>query len=135
MGILDRYLPAILRVTGAVTMLSGLQFLAPTLMLRAQGLDVSDDAGLFFARHWALVVCCLGGLLYYSARQAELRRPVIFVATLEKLALVLMVVMNGSNPALAGMRPAAIFDALCVLLFSALMWRWLQQRPDEQKAS
>ena len=39
MGFLERRLPTILRIAGAVTMLGGLQFLAPTPMLQALGLD------------------------------------------------------------------------------------------------
>ncbi|MFM0658419.1 hypothetical protein [Paraburkholderia sediminicola] len=123
MPTIDRYLPLTLRIIGGATMLSAVQFIAPTTMLNALGMSVCNDTGLFFARHWALVICCMGGLMFYSASRPELRLPVMFVVTLEKLALVLMVVMNASNPALAGMHPAAIFDGLSVLVLSALMLR------------
>jgi len=123
MSTTDRYLPLILRIVGGATMLSVLQFIAPATALKLLGISVNGDTAWFFARHWGLLVCCLGGLMFYSASRPELRRPVMFAVTLEKLALVLMVVTSLSNPALAGMRPAAIFDGLSVLLLSALLLR------------
>lgn len=119
----QRYLATILRVTGAITMLGGLQFFAPLEVLKLSGMALTDETGLFFARHWGMLVLCLGGLLFYSAGHRALRLPVMLVVTLEKLALVLMVIGNGANPALAGLRPAALFDGACVLLFSFLLWR------------
>ena len=123
---LQSYSATILRITGAITMLGGLQFIAPEMVLKLSNMAVADETGLFFARHWGLLAFCLGGLLFYSAKHSAFRFPVLLVVTLEKLALVLMVINSGSSPALIGMRPAAIFDGLCVLLFLLLLWQGRQ---------
>jgi hypothetical protein len=113
---------AILLVTGLITMLPGLQFLAPELMLQQQGLSVSGDGGMFFARHWGLVVCCIGALLVYSAGRPEARRPIVTAGMVQKLGLVILVTMNWSNPALQGLQPAAVFDAVCVVLYALYLF-------------
>jgi len=113
---------AILLVTGLITMLPGLQFLAPELMLQQQGLSVTDGAGVFFARHWGLVVFCIGALLVYSAGRPEARRPIVTAGMVQKLGLVILVTMNWSNPALQGLQPAAVFDAVCVVLYALYLF-------------
>lgn len=120
---INRLLPTTLWIVGGVTMLCALQFIAPAMVLSTLGMHVCSDAGLFFARHWGIVVFCLGGLMCYSASHLALRLPVMLAVVIEKLALVLMVATNLSNPALKGMHSAAIFDALCVVLLSILLPR------------
>ncbi len=117
----EKTIKAILYVTGIVTMMPGLQFLAPTLFLQSSGMQVGDVTGLFFARHWGLIVFCLGALLVYVARRPALRRPVMFAAAVEKLGLVVMVVMGWSEPALKGLHVAAIFDTCCIILYMAYL--------------
>jgi hypothetical protein len=119
---IHRHMKAILLVTGLITMLPGLQFLAPALMLQQQGLSVSDDAGMLFARHWGLVVFCIGALLVYSAGRHEARRPIVTAGMVQKLGLVILVAMNWSNPAVQGLQPAAIFDAVCVVLYALYLF-------------
>ena len=123
----DRNLPLLLRLTGTATLGAAALFLAPTLALNMIGMAVGDDTGLFFVRHWGLLVGCIGGLMVYSAGQPALRMPVLFVATLEKLALVLMVLMARGQPALDGLQPAAVLDAACVLLYVPVLWRHLRR--------
>ncbi|HJV03584.1 MAG TPA: hypothetical protein VJ752_23815 [Burkholderiaceae bacterium] len=119
----ERNLPLLLRITGVATMGGAVLFLAPTLALNLIGMAVGDDTGRFFVRHWGMLVGCIGALMVYSAGRPALQMPVLCVATAEKLALVLMVVLGAGQPALAGLRPAAAFDLLCVLLYSAVLWR------------
>jgi len=120
---LDLHFTRVLVITGIATMLPVLQYAAPTLFLAAGKMHVDDNAGLFFARHWGLLVFCLGALLVYAARHPELRRPVVFAAAVEKLGLVLTLAMSWSDPALAGLHGAALFDGLCVLLYGAFLWQ------------
>lgn len=120
---LNRHIGRILLITGIITMLPGLQFLAPTLMLQAQGMQ-TDTTGIFFARHWGLVVLCVGALLVYASRHIVARRAIVFAAAAEKLGLVVMVALAWNDPLLAGMHVAAIFDAGCVAIYSA----WLLQK-------
>ncbi len=91
-------------------------------MLQQQGLSVSDDAGMLFARHWGLVVFCIGALLVYSAGRHEARRPIVTAGMVQKLGLVILVAMNWSNPAVQGLQPAAIFDAVCVVLYALYLF-------------
>lgn len=109
--------------TGIATMLPGLQFVLPTLVLRAMNIDVGDPAGMFYARHWALMAFCIGALLVYAARHPQARPPILLAAVAEKFGLVLLVALAWNEPALAGLRGAAIFDGLCVLLYLPILWR------------
>lgn len=119
----DKTIKLILYVTGTVTMMPALQFLAPTLFLQASGMQAGDATGLFFVRHWGLLVFCLGALLVYAARRADIRRPVMFAAAVEKFGLVVMVLTSWGDPALKGLHLAAGFDAACVILYMAYLLR------------
>lgn len=119
----EKTIRRVLTVTGIATLLPGLQFLAPTLFLQASGMQVGDPTGLFFARHWGLVVFCIGTLLVYAARRPDLRGPILFAATIEKLGLVIMVMMAWNEPTLKGMHVPAIFDFICVVLYLSYLLR------------
>lgn len=116
-----KHIKIILIVTGLITMLPALQFLAPDPMLQLQGLSVSDEAGRLFARHWGLVVFCVGALLVYAAKDPLARRPIIAAGLLQKLGLVTLLVMDWNNPALQGLHPVAVFDAVCVALYAVYL--------------
>ncbi len=113
----------VLVITGAVTMLAGFQFVAPTLFLKGAGLAVEDPTGLFFARHWGLLCFCIGALLVYAARHAGLRWPIVMAACAEKIGIVFMLVMNWSEPALDGLHPVAFLDGVCILLYLGFLLR------------
>ena len=58
----------ILLITGLVTMLPLLQFLFPAAFLKLLNkIEIKDEAGLFFARHWGMMAFIVGGLLVYAA--------------------------------------------------------------------
>jgi hypothetical protein len=109
--------------TGVVTMLPALQFLLPVQMLQMQGLDVTDPAGMFYARHWALMAVCFGALLVHASRSALGRGAVILAAATEKLGLALLVALAWQDPALNGLHGAAVFDGLCAALYLTWLWR------------
>jgi hypothetical protein len=125
----EKTVRVLLVVTGAFTMLAGLQFLAPTLFLKAAGLEVGDPTGFFFARHWGLLCFCIGALLVYAASHAEVRRPIVMAACAEKLGITVMLAMNWSETALNGLHPAALVDGVCVVFYLVYLLRVPTRRP------
>ena len=119
---IEKHIKLILLVTGLVTMLPVVQFFAPELMLQQQSLTVSDDAGRLFAQHWGLVVFCIGALLVYAATHPEARQSIVSAGLIQKLGLVVLLLMNWSNPALQGLHLVAVFDALCVVLYAIYLF-------------
>jgi len=119
---IEARLPFLLRATGVASCGAALIFLAPQPVLELLGMPVSGS-GLFFARHWGLVIACIGCLLVYAARQPAFQCPILLVAAVEKLALALMVADLASPGLWQGI---AAFDGLCVLLFSTILWRKMQ---------
>jgi hypothetical protein len=113
----EKIIRKILYVSGTVTMLAGLQFIAPTLFLQASGMQVGDVTGLFFARHWGLMAFVVGALIIYAVKQTQARRAILLAAAVEKLGLVVMLAINWSEPALQGLHTAAFFDGACVVLY------------------
>ena len=113
----EKTIRIILYVSGIGTMLAGLQFVAPALFLQASGMQVGDVTGLFFARHWGLMAFVVGALIIYAVRHAQARSAILLAAGLEKLGLVVMLMLNWSEPALQGLHVAAFFDGACVVLY------------------
>ena len=110
----------VLWVTGAVTTVGPLlQFIAPRQALkRLYQIELSDDAGLLFARHWGLVAAVIGASLLYAAGHEAVRPVVVAAALVEKAGLVGLIALEGGQPFAKGLRGAAAFDAVCVLLYS-----------------
>ena len=80
----------ILLITGLATAGALVLFLAPVTMMKMLfGQAPSDALSLLIARHWGLLVCLVGALLIYAAYHAEIRVPVLIVASAEKAAFVL----------------------------------------------
>ena len=108
----------ILFVTGLVTMLPLLQFLFPVAFLKLLNkIDLRDEAGLFFARHWGMMAFVVGGLLVYAAGHPEVRLPVIVAALIEKAALVLLIALNWSKPFGKGFAVTLLFDGACCVIY------------------
>ncbi|MBP7916892.1 MAG: hypothetical protein KAZ45_00345 [Arenimonas sp.] len=118
---IEKNIKIILLATGLITMVPVLQFFAPDWMLQQQALTVTDDAGRLFARHWGLVVFCIGALLVYAATNTPARRAIVLAGLIQKLGLVSLVVMHWSNPALQGLHAVAVFDAICVVLYAVYL--------------
>jgi len=119
----EKLIRPILYVSGIVTLLGGLQFFAPSAVLRLSGVAVTETTGLFYAQHWALLVLVIGAMLLYAVRHVELRRPILLAVGAEKLGLVGMLLMQWSEPALQGLHPAAAFDATCLVLYAIYLLR------------
>ena len=82
------HIDIILIVTGALTALALLQFIAPVPMLRMiYGDAPTDEVSLALARHWGLLIFLIGVLLIYAAFHPAVRNPATLLAALEKIAL------------------------------------------------
>jgi hypothetical protein len=82
------HIELILIVTGALTAIALLQFIAPTPVLRLiYGEAPADEVSLAVARHWGVLVFLVGALLIYAAFHPSIRGPVMAVAAIEKAAL------------------------------------------------
>jgi hypothetical protein len=122
--LLDHF-TAVLWVTGAVTVLPVLQFLAPRRVLAlVYRIEILDEAGVFFARHWGLLAASIGGLLMFAAAHPEVRPAVVTAALVEKAGIVIAFVLARRQPFARGLRLAAGFDTACVLLYAT----WLVTR-------
>ena len=111
------HIDLILIVTGAVTAIALLQFIAPAPVLRTIfGKAPADQVGLAVARHWGLLTFLVGVLLVYAAFHPSVRAPVMVVAVIEKAALGLGVFGTSlrSHPAAAA---AAAGDSLIALIY------------------
>jgi len=78
----------ILIVTGALTAIALLQFIAPKQVLRMIFDEApTDEVGLAVARHWGLLTFLVGALLIYAAFYPSIRGPTMIVAVIEKAVL------------------------------------------------
>src|SRR5262249_2079852 len=77
----------ILIVIGAVTAVALIQFIAPSQVLRMIFGETSSHAiSLALARHWGLLIFCVGMLLIYAAFHPSVRDPAMVFAATEKVA-------------------------------------------------
>ena len=80
---------AILIVTGALTATMLAQFVAPSWVVRhAFGEAPSGSVSMALARHWGLLLFCVGALLVYAAFHPPLRQPAVVLALVEKVGFV-----------------------------------------------
>ncbi|HEX3479214.1 MAG TPA: hypothetical protein VHT91_29520 [Kofleriaceae bacterium] len=117
---LVEHFTAVLWVTGAITATPIFQFAAPRPVLaRMYRIELTDEAGLFFARHWGLLAATIGGLLLFAAAHPELRPAVVTAALIEKAGLVIAFALVARRPFARGLRLAIAFDTACVVLYAA----------------
>ena len=82
------HIEPILIVTGTVTAFTLIQLIAPLRILRTIfGETPTDAISLGLARHWGLVIFCVGVLLIYAAFHPAVRDPAMVFAATEKVAL------------------------------------------------
>ena len=85
---ISAHIELILIVTGVLTAMALLQFVAPALVLRVVfGEAPTNDVGLAVARHWGLLIFLVGALLIYAAFHPSVRSPAMIVAVIEKAAV------------------------------------------------
>jgi hypothetical protein len=82
------HIELILIVTGAATATMLSQFFAPLPVLRLiYGEAPTDVVSVALARHWGLLIFCVGALLIYAAFYPPVRVPILVFAVIEKVAL------------------------------------------------
>jgi len=82
------HIEPILIITGAATAIALIQFVAPSQVLRMICGEAPTDAiSLGVARHWGLLIFCVGVLLIYAAFHPSVRDPAMVFAATEKVAL------------------------------------------------
>lgn len=119
---LGPYLHIILWITGGITALMIFQFLVPKWYLKnILNVEVTEEPGRFFTGHWGVMVFCLGVLLIWAGFDEALRKPVMLMAAIEKAVLVIWVIKDRKKPYTKKMIPAAIFDTLCVSIYSTFL--------------
>lgn len=107
----------ILIAVGAITASMLLQFFAPAAMLRrSYGQAPSDALSLMMARHWGLLVFCVGILLIVAAYQPAIRVPVIVVAMVGKLVLAGLILGSSLRQ-----WPAAVVIAVSDIVMAVLL--------------
>jgi hypothetical protein len=107
----------ILIVTGALTATMLVQFLAPSWTERhAFGEVPSGAANTVVARHWGLLLFCVGALLVYSAFEPTVRVPAVVLASVEKIGFVACVLCTPLRQRRIPLIMAA-GDAVMVLIF------------------
>jgi hypothetical protein len=80
---------AILMATGALSATMLAQFGAPSWMVRhTYGEAPSGPVSIALARHWGLLLCCVGTLLVYAAFHPALRAPSVVLASVEKVGFI-----------------------------------------------
>jgi len=79
----------ILIVTGVLTATMLVQFVAPSWTLRHTFGEVpTGTVSIVLARHWGLLLFCIGMLLVYSAFHPALRQIAVVAASVEKAGFV-----------------------------------------------
>ena len=115
------HIQLILIVTGAFTAIAFGQFVAPAKLLRLiYGETQADAASVMLARHWGLLVGCVGLLLIYAAFEPAVRVHFMIFAVIEKVAFGALIL--GSN--LRRQSPAAaiaVGDLLISLIYVAYL--------------
>jgi hypothetical protein len=108
----------ILIVTGALTATMLAQFIAPSWVVRRTfGEKPSGVAGSVLARHWGLLLFCVGALLMYAAFDPAIRRAAVLLASVEKAGFAACVLGSPLRlQPIASMM--AIGDALMVVIYA-----------------
>jgi hypothetical protein len=112
----------ILIVTGAITACAFAAVFAPTSVLRLLfGVTRPDQLTIMIARHWALLITLVGGLLVYAAYHPEVRPAVMIAAVVEKLAIGMLIFASPWRRRLWA-ATAAGGDTAIALLYIWILW-------------
>jgi len=120
---LAAHIGAVLAVTGLITALPIILFVAPAPGLRLLfKVEFADRAGLFMARHWGLLAFTIGLLVVLAAGHPAVRGPVVLRARVEKPGRVALIGWQWSEPHTRGMRFTALFDGACSAVYAAWLF-------------
>jgi len=116
--VISSNIEAVLVVTGVLTAGILVQFVAPSWTLRHTFGEVpSGTMSIALARHWGLLLFCVGALLIYAGFHPAVRKPAVVLASIEKAGFVGCVFFTSlrRRPVVAMMATA---DALMVLVYA-----------------
>ncbi len=112
------YVNIMLYVTGIFTASVILLFFAPELVLdKMFKITLKEEASLFIARHWGLLVGIFGLLIVCSVHNPAIRSTVLVAAIVEKAVIVLMILKNFNKEFTKGLRGIVVIDTTCVVLY------------------
>jgi hypothetical protein len=116
-SVIATHIELILIVTGAATATMLGQFFAPLPVLRLIfGEAPTDAVSVALARHWGLLIFCVGALLIYAAFYPPVRGPILLFAVIEKIGLGVCVLGTSlRRQGVAGVLAAA--DLLMALVY------------------
>lgn len=108
----------ILLISGCVTSVVTLQFLAPQFYAnRILGIELKDDVSKFYFAHWGLVVLSISIMLIWASFVPEMQKPVALATLIEKSVLAIWVFKDHKKAYTKKMLPAALFDTVCSILY------------------
>jgi hypothetical protein len=120
--VITSHIQIILIITGVLTATTLIQFIAPSWVLHhLYGEVPTGAAGIALARHWGLLLFCVGMLLIYSAFYPPLRDAAVVVASVEKVGFVALVGTSLYQRPIALLMAAG--DAVMVLFFALYLAR------------
>jgi hypothetical protein len=115
--VIGAYIKPILVITGIATASMIAALFAPAMVLGQLFVEPpTDAASLAVTQHWGLLVFCFGALLVYAAYHPEVRKPVLVVTIVEKIALVAGIILL-PLPLRSGAYVAAASDATFTTLY------------------
>src|SRR5262249_50841394 len=93
------------------------QFVAPSWILRHAFREVPSGAvSIALARHWGLLLFCIGALLIYAGFRPAVRKPAVLLASIEKAGFVACVLGTSlRHPPVVAL--LAIADAFMLLIY------------------
>ena len=110
------YIQPILLITGLLTTLAIVMFVAPQRGLKLLfGVEQPEPGALFVARHWGLLVALIGSLLVVAAHEPGVLGPAMAVSATEKLAGAALVLCTLTRRIAAATMIAAGDAAMAVL--------------------
>jgi len=108
----------VMLIAGITTATMLLALIAPSTTLNMMfGDDLTGPLAQIVVRNWGLLIGVVGLMLIYAAVQPTLRRFVIVVATVTKLAFISLILIYG-QAYLAKALASIVFDAAIIILFA-----------------
>jgi hypothetical protein len=120
--VIGAHIEPILIITGAATACALILFIAPAQVLRMIfGEAPTNAVSLALARHWGLLIFCVGVLLVYAASHPAIRGPAMVLAAIEKVVLGVGVLGTSLRKHLVASTIAAgdLFIALIYIIYLA----------------
>jgi hypothetical protein len=121
-SVIATHIELILIVTGVTTATMLIQFFAPLPVLRLiYGEAPIDGVSMALARHWGLLIFCVGALLIYAAFNPPVRAPILVFAVIEKVGL--RVCVLGTSLRRQGIAAVLVAgDLLMAVVYILYLW-------------